>query len=110
MTSNSRIPQHLAPYVERIPKDSLILLTGTLSNNANWLVVRYLCDAFSNDASLKNRPAGDISDGGAATREEVGVVLVSWMRDFEFWKTEARRSGVSVVCYHYSDHSTNAAM
>lgn len=90
MTSNSRIPQHVAPYVEDVPKDSLILLTGTLSNSINWLLVRYLVAAFGKDAGLKARR----TEGGNGG-EDVGVVLVSWMRDFEFWKTEVRRSGVS---------------
>jgi elongator complex protein 6 len=98
MTSNSRVPQLLAPYVANVPKDSLILLTSTLSNSVNWLVIRCLCGAFSNDA-VKAREAPPLQEehggGTATTTQDVGVVLVSWMRDWEFWKTETRRAGVS---------------
>jgi len=97
MTSNSRIPQLLSPYVENVRKDSLILLTSTLSTSVNWLAIRYLSGAYNNDAVKDWRRApqelGDTAND--AVTDDVGVVLVSWMRDYEFWKTEARRAGVS---------------
>lgn len=97
MTSNSRIPQLLSPYVEDVPKDSLILLTSTLSTSVNWLVNRYLSGVYSNDAVKTRRTAPQELEQNAneAQTEDVEVVLVSWMRDWEFWKTEARRAGVS---------------
>ena len=96
MTSTSRIPQHVAPYVENVPKDSLTLLTSTLSNSVNWLTVRYVCAAFVNDA-VKDRPQRETGDGAANSSGDIGVVLVSWMKDWEFWRAEARRSCVSEV-------------
>jgi elongator complex protein 6 len=44
--------------------------------------VRFLCDALS---STRN--------GGADGDEAANVVLVSWMREYEFWKQEARKGG-----------------
>jgi elongator complex protein 6 len=81
MPPSSRIPSHLQPYVRLPSHDSLLLLTSTLGASANWLIVRFLCDALSNN----------IEDGG----DEQGhnVVLVSWMREYDFWKQEARKGG-----------------
>jgi elongator complex protein 6 len=81
MPPSSRIPSHLQPYVRLPSHDSLLLLTSTLGASANWLIIRFLCDALSNN----------IEDGG----DEQGhnVVLVSWMREYDFWKQEARKSG-----------------
>jgi elongator complex protein 6 len=82
MPPSSRIPSHLQPYV-RLPShdDSLLLLTSTLGASANWLIVRFLCDALSNS----------IEDGGH--EQGHNVVLVSWMRELDFWKQESRKSG-----------------
>ncbi|KAH6620397.1 hypothetical protein C7974DRAFT_340703, partial [Boeremia exigua] len=79
MNSSSRIPPLLQPYVQLPHEDSLLLLTSTLGASANWLLVRFLCDALSSNTQ----------DGGAD--ESRNVVLVSWMRDYEFWKQEARK-------------------
>lgn len=78
MPPSTRIPPLLQPYI-RLPNDeSLILLTSTLGASANWLIIRFLCDALSNHTQ----------DGGV---EGHNVVLVSWMRDHEFWKQESRK-------------------
>ncbi|KAF9699190.1 hypothetical protein EKO04_002949 [Ascochyta lentis] len=79
MNSSSRIPPLLQPYVQLPRDDSLLLLTSTLGASANWLLIRFLCDALSNNTH----------NGGAD--EGHNVVLVSWMRDYEFWKQEARK-------------------
>jgi elongator complex protein 6 len=112
MTSNSRIPPLLAPYILSPPKGSLILLTNTLGTSANWLVLRYICGALD-DSSAGRRGTGKDEERDAATvpnatasgqgavdgemPEDISVVLVSWMRDYEFWRTEARRAGVSLM-------------
>jgi elongator complex protein 6 len=81
MTPSSRVPSQLQPYV-RLPHDeSILLLTSTLGASANWLIIRFLCDALSNTAQ----------DSGV--EQGHNVVLVSWMREFEFWKQEARKGG-----------------
>jgi elongator complex protein 6 len=79
MPPSTRIPSQLQPYVRLPHDDSLLLLTSTLGASANWLITRFLCDALSNNSD----------DGG----EEEGrnVVLVSWMREYEFWRQEARK-------------------
>ncbi|KAF1365894.1 hypothetical protein EJ07DRAFT_150373 [Lizonia empirigonia] len=79
MNSSSRIPPLLQPYVTLPRDESILLLTSTLGANANWLLIRFLCDALSNLTQ----------DGGADQGHN--VVLVSWMRDYEFWKQEARK-------------------
>jgi elongator complex protein 6 len=99
MTSDSRIPPLLAPYILSPPADSLILLTDTLGTSANWLVLRYICGALG-DTSAGGRGTGQDEENGAADgvmSEDTAVVLVSWMRDYEFWRTEARRAGVSLI-------------
>ncbi|KAJ4362197.1 hypothetical protein N0V95_001545 [Ascochyta clinopodiicola] len=79
MNSSSRIPPLLQPYVKLPRDDSLLLLTSTLGASANWLLIRFLCDALSSNTL----------EGGAD--EGHNVVLASWMRDYEFWKQEARK-------------------
>lgn len=80
MPPSSRIPSHLQPYVGLPHDESLLLLTSTLGASANWLIIRFLCAALSNT-----------EDGGA--QQGHNVVLVSWMREYDFWKQEARKGG-----------------
>lgn len=80
MPPSSRIPPLLQPYIQLPREDSLILLTSTLGASANWLLLRFLCDALS---TAKAQDGGD---------EGHNVVLVSWMRQYEFWKQESRKS------------------
>ncbi|KAF2691529.1 hypothetical protein K458DRAFT_437973 [Lentithecium fluviatile CBS 122367] len=82
MPPSSRIPPLLQPYVG-LPKDkSILLLTSTLGASANWLVIRFLCDALNTT-----------HNGGEGGGEGANVVLVSCMREHEFWKQEARKGG-----------------
>lgn len=108
----SRIPALLQPYVQLPPQASLILLTGVLGATTNWLTIRFLHAALG-----AQRPAGHGSSQAAKDEvtgyasystekanagidktdenAKVAVVLVSWLRDWEFWRTECRRAGVS---------------
>lgn len=79
MPPSSRIPPLLQPYIQLPPEDSLLLLTSTLGASANWLLLRFLCDALSTVAT---------QDGGEEGRN---IVLVSWMRQYDFWKQESRK-------------------
>ena len=74
MNASSRIPPLLQPYTKLPRNDSLLLVTSTLGASANWLLIRFLCDALS--SSPKNSP-----DGGGADFADEGhnVVLVSWL-------------------------------
>lgn len=49
------------------------------------------------DEDRKGEGKDEERKGGGKDEEDVAVVLVSWQRDFEFWKTEARRGAVSHV-------------
>ncbi|OCK83129.1 hypothetical protein K432DRAFT_414870 [Lepidopterella palustris CBS 459.81] len=104
--ATSRIPPLLQPYTHLPTAGSLTLLTSVLGASTNWLVIRFLCDALRD--RLPNDPQHDgakpvhselrgrsIDADGLESQEddEVGLVLVSWMRDFEFWRTEARKVG-----------------
>ncbi|KAK8201883.1 hypothetical protein M8818_005407 [Zalaria obscura] len=97
MSNRNRVPPLLEPYVRLPPEASLTLLTGVLDATPTWLVVRYLDSLLGNGGRLQNTRGGneDIMDNsnGTEDQEDVAVVLVSWMRDWEFWKTEARRGG-----------------
>jgi elongator complex protein 6 len=87
----SRIPPLLHPYITLPRDDSILLVTSTLGASANWLVVRFLCDALikGNDG----RATGTPQHGGMAGESGASVILVSWMREYEFWKQEARKGG-----------------
>ncbi|KAI9819236.1 MAG: hypothetical protein M1827_007392 [Pycnora praestabilis] len=106
----TRIPPLLEPYLQ-IPSSSsqqIILLTSVLGASTNWLVLRFLYDALGTHPSStrpgRNRGAneGDGGDGGDGERmgregeEMIGVVLVSFMRDFEFWREGGRKLGLDL--------------
>ncbi|KAF2150116.1 hypothetical protein K461DRAFT_281372 [Myriangium duriaei CBS 260.36] len=90
MSARSRIPPLLEACIRLPPEASLLLLSGVIDAAPHWLTVRFL-------SRLLGQPAqsGANKDGDAETSPEydgkVGVVLVSWMRDREFWRAEARR-------------------
>ena len=78
---SSRIPHLLEPYLALPPEASLILLTSVLGASSNWLVLRFLQNAL-----LSPNGATEIS-----SRDDTKVLLVSFMRDFAFWKENGRR-------------------
>jgi len=112
MSTTTRIPQLLEPYIKLPPQDSLTLLTGVFNATTNWLALRYLCSVLGEGGDGTSRASGrkprhlrqDVTDNSISSGDvnydeeesEAAVVLVSWMRDWEFWKTEARRATVSV--------------
>jgi hypothetical protein len=77
----SRIPPLLEPYLALPPEASLILLTSVLGASSNWLVLRYVHNALiSQDAGY-----------GMSPQEEIKVLVVSFMRDYAFWKENGKR-------------------
>ena len=108
----TRIPTLIQPYLYPT-LDSLTLLTGILGAGTNWLVVKYIYAALSSEKdavkgrsestngavppSIGGLPGGP-NDGGNVSSlnsdSETAVVLVSWMRDWEFWRQECRRGAV----------------
>ncbi|KAK0253693.1 hypothetical protein B0A54_17236 [Friedmanniomyces endolithicus] len=119
MTSTrSTIPPLLEPYLRLPPETSLILLTGTLGCSVSWVVSRFVGRVLQQNARQDGFGGGDrlhrgvggegerggenadrVGNGGAGeSGQGVDVVLVSWMRDLAFWKSEIRRgSGVDIT-------------
>ncbi|KAM3422493.1 hypothetical protein BST61_g2839 [Cercospora zeina] len=117
-------PPALAPYLRLLPETSLILLTSTLGCSVNWLVARFIGGAlkqfhqedskFSAGSDAKRTSVGgggereSGGDGGGEgdedrEEEEMGVVLVSWIRDEKFWREEVRRvAGIDLSKANYA--------
>lgn len=76
-TSSSKIPSLLEPHIlsGAATRDdgSLTVLTSVQGATSNWLVVRYLYALLA----MKNN---------SEPTEEAGVLLVSFLRDGNFWK------------------------
>ncbi|KAH8907534.1 hypothetical protein BR93DRAFT_911433 [Coniochaeta sp. PMI_546] len=88
---STRIPPLLEPYLALPPETSLIVLTSILGASTNWLVLRYL-HTFLNP-SAKTDPAPSPDD---TVKEDVSVLLVSFLRDYPFWRDGAGRLGVDL--------------
>ncbi|KAK3049027.1 hypothetical protein LTR09_009681 [Extremus antarcticus] len=92
MSTCKRVPTALEPYLSLPPELSLILVTGTIACTPTWLLSRFA------GATLSQPIDDSTPDEGEARKPETAVVLVSWMRDERFWKTEIRRTtGLDVV-------------
>lgn len=89
----SQIPHLLDSYLSLPPETSQIVLTGILGASTNWLTLRYLYSLLRPATAASPRHNGD----GAAEEagEDVKVLLVSFMRDYAFWKDGAGR----LVCF-----------
>ena len=87
MSTRNRTPPLLEPYLRLPSPGSQLLLTGVLDSTPTWLVTRLLRSAFTGSSSETK-----VSE---EEQDDVTVVLVSWLRDYEFWKSEARRGAVS---------------
>ena len=81
--ASTKIPPLLGPYLSSFSQsNSLILVTSVLNASANWLVLRFVA------AALQSPEVGiDAQSATPATK----VVLVSFLRDWEFWRSEGRR-------------------
>ncbi|RKU41983.1 hypothetical protein DL546_002009 [Coniochaeta pulveracea] len=82
---STRIPTLLEPYLSLPPETSLILLTSILGASTNWLVSRYLHTLLTPSKSSPASPADDVS-----------VVLLSFLRDYSFWRDAAGRLGTDL--------------
>ncbi|KAG8167407.1 hypothetical protein KVR01_003096 [Diaporthe batatas] len=89
----SQIPPLLESYLSLPPETSQIVLTGILGASTNWLTVRYLYSLLR-PATAAARLDGDGDAEGAG--EDVKVLLVSFMRDYPFWKEGAGRLGLNL--------------
>ena len=96
MPSHPPIPPLLLPYIDQPPL-SLALLTSTLGATTSWLILRFI------HAFLKKSRHGDINVTGQIPDGERRVVLVSWLRDANFWKEGGRKLGINSQRMHVVD-------
>lgn len=87
---STRIPPLLEPYLALPPEASLILLTSILGASTNWLVTRYLHSLLTANSSSKP------STNASSTTGETTVILVSFLRDYAFWRDGAGRLGTDL--------------
>ncbi|KAM5452437.1 hypothetical protein MaudCBS49596_003255 [Microsporum audouinii] len=93
----------LAPYTAPPLHQSLHLITSVLGSTSNWLVLRCLCDTLQVSSLRRGNIDGlergvgfegdDTERRASANRK---VVLVSFLRGWEFWRAEARRVGLDL--------------
>ena len=95
---STRVPHLLTPYLA-LPDSSLTLLTSVLGATTNWLLLRYLVHHLAppttddEEQQSLRRPAK--AEDEAQRASDTAVVLVSFMRDYTFWKDGAAR----LVCF-----------
>ncbi|OJJ78241.1 hypothetical protein ASPBRDRAFT_37447 [Aspergillus brasiliensis CBS 101740] len=93
MPSQPPLPPLLTPYVSSLPQSSLTVLSSVLGATGNWLVLRFLYAALSStSASDAVSALSDISNG-----RKRKVVLVSFLRGWDFWRSEAKRLGLDLA-------------
>lgn len=86
--SSRTLPPALEPYLQLPPETSLILLTSTLGCSVNWLTARFISSALASDHHQQQQEPSP---------PPLAILLVSWIRDLAFWKTELRRTSVSTT-------------
>lgn len=88
------IPPLLEPYLALPPETALLVLTGVLGASTNWLVLRHL------HALLKPRhqttTANPSQDDQPEEEEETSLLLVSFLRDYPFWRDGSARLGLDL--------------
>lgn len=87
MPTQPPLPHLLAPYVSSLPPSSLTVLSSVLGATGNWLVLRYLYAALG---TTSNPEAAFGLQGGEGAKKRK-VVLVSFLRGWDFWRSEAKR-------------------
>ena len=84
----NRTPPLLIPFLTPVPSVSLTLLTSVLGASTNWLILRLIHASLFPPNYLESSKGGF---GDAREHAKTKVILVSFMRDWEFWKDSARR-------------------
>ncbi|KAL2121917.1 hypothetical protein VTJ04DRAFT_2372 [Mycothermus thermophilus] len=119
MATRQTLPPLLEPYLTALSSStaggSLVLLTSVLGTSTNWLVLRYL-QVLLRDRQQPHHgssppPGGGVTvgrigddpgqqqegEGGEGEEEtETAVLLVSFLRDFAFWREGMARLGVDL--------------
>ncbi|KAK4125080.1 hypothetical protein N657DRAFT_352293 [Parathielavia appendiculata] len=107
----SRIPHLLEPYLALPDEAAFLVLTGVLGASTNWLVLRHLYSLLkpsspshtspARAAALPPPPPPQPSPSVTATehngnQDDVAVLLVSFLRDYAFWRENLSRLGVDL--------------
>ncbi|KAL2131994.1 hypothetical protein VTI74DRAFT_4326 [Chaetomium olivicolor] len=95
----SRLPPLLEPYLSLPREASLVVLTSVLGASTNWLVCRHLYALLkSSSHSAPHSPSPPPLTGDATQQDpgNVAVLLVSFLRDFSFWKESLARLGLDL--------------
>ncbi|KAI8632663.1 hypothetical protein F5Y19DRAFT_471833 [Xylariaceae sp. FL1651] len=93
----SRAPPLLEPYLRLPHETSLILLSGVLGTSTNWLVHRYLYSLLASSSSHSlSRQDELVETTISLDTHRTSVVLVSFLRDYAFWKDGSRRLGLDL--------------
>ena len=94
----SRLPPVLLPYLEQYNSGFFTLITSVLGASSNWLLLRLIYAALGTKGLAGSRRLVPDSDA-TSVREEAtdpndtcSVILVSWLRDCDFWRSEAKRA------------------
>ncbi|PWY82207.1 hypothetical protein BO70DRAFT_336592 [Aspergillus heteromorphus CBS 117.55] len=93
MPTQPPLPPLLTPYVSSLPPSSLTLLSSVLGATGNWLVLRFLHAALSQPSTSDGALGFSDSNNGKKRK----VVLVSFLRGWEFWRAEAKRLGLDLA-------------
>ncbi|KAF3390591.1 hypothetical protein F1880_009174 [Penicillium rolfsii] len=93
MPSQPPLPPLLTSYLSDQRESSLTLVSSILGATSNWLILRYLYAALGKPPSSNISIGTDEQSHGAKRK----VVLVSFLRGWEFWKAEAKRLGLDLA-------------
>ncbi|GLI76817.1 hypothetical protein PoHVEF18_005095 [Penicillium ochrochloron] len=93
MPSQPPLPPLLTSYLSDQRESSLTLVSSILGATSNWLVLRYLYAALGTSSSSSVSIGTDELSNGAKRK----VVLVSFLRGWEFWRAEAKRLGLDLA-------------
>lgn len=92
MQTQPPLPHLLLPYISSPPPSSLTLISSVLGATSNWLVLRYLYAVLQHGG--RSRPSEHSTLPSASPAPKTGthrVVLVSFLRNSDFWRAEAKR-------------------
>ncbi|EPS26885.1 hypothetical protein PDE_01825 [Penicillium oxalicum 114-2] len=92
MPSQPPLPPLLSPYLSDQPESSLTVVSSVLGATSNWLVLRYLYAALSTNGKVSSPGHDELIP---STQQK--VVLVSFLRSWDFWRTEAKRLGLDLA-------------
>lgn len=103
MSTCTKLPPPLQPYLRLPPELSLTLLTGTLGCSTTWLTTRFVSSIIGAQSLSGGVPG---VDGATQTEQrENAVILVSWLRDERFWRDEVRKASVRLTSTNSSSTS-----